>query len=109
MPFDDTAYRRKRREQDPKYAAKRRATSLAWKRRHIARCTALIAAAKDKPCVDCGKQYHPCCMEFDHVRSTKKFSLSKAARGGFSVAAIVDEIAKCEIRCVLCHRLRHLT
>jgi hypothetical protein len=108
MPFDDTAYRRKRAAEDPTYVEKRRAASLAWKARHVAKIRAIIEEAKNRPCVDCGKQYHPCCMEFDHVRGTKDFGIAKAARRGVSVAKVRAEIAKCEIRCVLCHRMKHL-
>lgn len=107
MAFDDTQYRRERAK-DPEYLEKRRRASREWKARHVAQIRAVIEAAKDQPCVDCGKQYHPCCMEFDHVRGTKRFGLSKAARTNRSLKEVYDEIAKCEIRCVMCHRMRHL-
>jgi hypothetical protein len=62
--------------------------------------------AKSRPCMDCGVQYPPCAMDFDHVRGTKLADLAKLrlARGGCS--KLVDEIAKCEVVCAVCHRLR---
>lgn len=108
MGSSNTEYVRKRRERDPQYHERRKAASRAWKKRHVEKINALVAEAKNKPCVDCGQQYHPCCMEFDHVRGIKKFGLSKAARSNRSIKDVLEEIAKCDIRCVICHRLRHL-
>jgi hypothetical protein len=67
---------------------------------------AFILAAKDRPCVDCGVQYDADEMHFDHVRGEKLFALGgNAARR--SLAAIISEIAKCDVRCVWCHGRRH--
>jgi hypothetical protein len=62
--------------------------------------------AKSQPCLDCGVQFPPCAMDFDHVRGTKVADLARLrlARGGWS--KLVDEIAKCEVVCANCHRLR---
>jgi hypothetical protein len=62
--------------------------------------------AKSRPCLDCGVQFPPCAMDFDHVRGTKVADLARLrlARGGWS--KLVDEIAKCEVVCANCHRLR---
>lgn len=56
------------------------------------------------PCVDCGIT-DPVVLDFDHVRSKKKFSIG--ARGSYSIKAIKTEITKCEVRCANCHRIRH--
>jgi hypothetical protein len=71
---------------------------------------AIIEAAKDQPCVDCGKRYPTCVMEFDHVRGEKKFTVSQINRStpnSTGLRALEDEIAKCDVRCANCHRLRH--
>lgn len=78
------------------------------KRREMA---SLILMERDKPCVDCGLRLPPECMEFDHVRDIKLFSIAgwENARLG-SVdrkQAVLNEIAKCDVRCPNCHRLRH--
>lgn len=54
-------------------------------------------------CVDCGYRANAAAMDFDHVRGTKKFVLSNFSQ---SLAAIKKEMAKCEVRCALCHRIK---
>ena len=67
---------------------------------------ALVDKAKDVPCVDCGVKYHPAAMDFDHVYGEKLFNISKACVRGVSKAKLIAEIAKCQIRCANCHRIR---
>lgn len=60
---------------------------------------------KNKPCMDCGISYPPCVMDFDHRDPSTK----KRAVGSFvnsSLAALQEEIAKCDLVCANCHRLR---
>lgn len=59
--------------------------------------------AKSVPCADCGIQYPPYVMDFDHVRGEKI-----AAPGLLytQVEAFQIEIAKCEVVCANCHRER---
>src|SRR5262245_47217277 len=40
--------------------------------RYEAKVRALILAAKDRPCTDCGGRWHPLVMEFDHLPGTEK-------------------------------------
>lgn len=68
---------------------------------------ALLAELKDKPCVDCGVQLPPACMDLDHVRGEKSFPMALGAIKGRSREAVLTEAAKCEVRCPNCHRLRH--
>lgn len=78
-----------------------------------ARINAIIIAAKETPCVDCGIELPPQVMEFDHVRGEKLFTISHWHRfrikgtGKTREQLIKEEIAKCEIRCPNCHDLRH--
>jgi hypothetical protein len=58
-----------------------------------------------RACVDCGNS-NPVVLEFDHVRGKKKNDVSTMACRGFSWATILEEVAKCEIRCANCHRIR---
>ena len=55
------------------------------------------------PCVDCGES-DPVVLEFDHVRGTKRQSVSTAAGEGWSLSKLAKEIAKGDIRCANCHR-----
>lgn len=69
-----------------------------------ARNRAIIVAAKDGPCLDCGAQLPAAAMDFDHVRGQKTKNVSRML--GSSVLALQAEIAKCDLVCVNCHRTR---
>jgi len=55
-------------------------------------------------CVDCGVT-NPIVLDFDHLHD-KKYNVSRMIHDGFSWAAIKKEIAKCEVVCANCHRIR---
>jgi hypothetical protein len=75
-------------------------------KRANARNREIILAAKAQPCADCGGLFHPVCMDFDHRDpSTKSFAIGGTmTRSESSVRA---ELAKCDVVCANCHRLRH--
>ena len=56
-------------------------------------------------CTDCGYNSNSAALDFDHVRGTKRFGIALATRG-HSWATIEQEIAKCEVVCANCHRVR---
>lgn len=74
-----------------------------------AECRARICAAKSKPCADCGVLYPYYVMDFDHVRGEKLANVSSMATGRFKVSDIDAEIAKCDVVCANCHRVRTYT
>lgn len=55
------------------------------------------------PCVDCG-EVDPLVLEFDHVRGDKFRGISHMIREQYSDARLLEEIAKCDVRCANCHR-----
>lgn len=57
------------------------------------------------PCIDCGNT-NPVVLEFDHVRGEKIAPVSKLARDAWSLDSLKEEIAKCDVRCANCHRLK---
>jgi len=65
---------------------------------------AIIAAAKDVPCADCGNRFPKVCMDFHHVKFPKRFTIGWRR---CTPRALVAEIAKCVVICACCHRLRH--
>lgn len=81
----------------PDQAARRRARRLEL--------VAELNRLKDHPCADCGGRFHPAVMEFDHVRGTKLFAIQA---NSLTRPDLADELAKCELRCANCHRLRHV-
>lgn len=66
---------------------------------------ALLNQLKSAPCADCGNTYDPVCMDFDHREpGTKRGAVSSLFRLG--AKAVLAEIAKCDVVCSNCHRLR---
>lgn len=65
-----------------------------------------IKEVKNTPCVDCGNIYESYCMEFDHIYGNKVNKISSMVAGGATLKKIKEEINKCEIVCVMCHRDR---
>lgn len=61
-----------------------------------------INALKNRPCIDCGLKYPPECMDFDHVRGKKLFTIGERRRQ----SGLLAEIAKCDLVCANCHRIR---
>ncbi len=119
-PLDEFAWRRKSRNQRhnlcrPCHAAYRREHYLENRQRYIDRAAVtkrnerlrrtrfLVEYFREHPCVDCGEA-DPVVLEFDH-RGEKAFEVSVnfAER---SWQSILDEIAKCDVRCANCHRVR---
>ena len=66
-----------------------------------------IRKLKEGPCTDCGGTFHFSAMDFDHLdSSTKLFNVSRMARYGSGITSVLAEIAKCELVCSNCHRVR---
>ena len=65
-----------------------------------------VDAMKKGPCMDCGQKFDPVCMDFDHVRGEKKWSIAVGIRRAKPWSEIEEEIDKCELVCSNCHRVR---
>src|SRR5574343_932184 len=72
---------------------------------HRQRMRAFVASLKTGPCVDCGQTFPPCAMDFDHVRGAKVLGVANLVALG-SKDRILAEIAKCDLVCACCHRIR---
>lgn len=58
------------------------------------------------PCIDCGFTDIRA-LEFDHREPEDKgSSVAVLARSGYPLDRVVAEIAKCDVRCANCHRIR---
>lgn len=64
----------------------------------------LDAIKRASPCSDCDRFFPPECMDFDHVRGNKVCCVGQAAACSWRV--LEKEIAKCELVCACCHRIR---
>ncbi len=108
-------YKRHERTRYRKDLEKRRAGQAKWRRENpqlayeIARRTSaridVIKAAN--PCPDCHSKYPPECMDFDHrPGETKLAGVGQMAVKRMAWWKIEAEIAKCDIVCANCHRIR---
>jgi hypothetical protein len=80
------------------YGDKRYARMIAWR-----------DALKSVPCQDCEGWFDPICMDFDHRPGEHKvMSIADmfARAGKMPKCVILEEVAKCDIVCANCHRLR---
>lgn len=81
----------KSREHNRRYAARGRLFLLEYLTKH--------------PCIQCGED-NPILLDFDHLDpATKSFSVSN--RTTVHPRLLEKEIAKCQILCVRCHRLKN--
>lgn len=56
-------------------------------------------------CKDCGYQAHAAALDFDHrPDEVKSFEIARAANR--VRARVLEEIAKCDVVCANCHRVR---
>jgi hypothetical protein len=56
-------------------------------------------------CADCGYNAHPAALDFDHLPGNEKIrDIKSGAQLGW--AALQAEVAKCEVVCANCHRIR---
>lgn len=98
---------RLRQRQAGRQAERRRQTALRREARDF------INGIKSKPCADCGGTFDPVCMDFDHrPGEVKLFPIAKGAELFYRkkttsrMSLLLAEIAKCDIVCANCHRLR---
>jgi hypothetical protein len=80
---------------------------LERKRKYRKRNADFVNSLKSSPCVDCGQLFHPVSMDFDRLGGKDK-TISRLVSRPVSIERIKREIAKCELVCSNCHRVRHL-
>lgn len=89
------------------YAANRRRyiENATERRKRVGegRMQMLVEYLRDHPCADCGED-DVLVLEFDHLGG-KEFSIARGLRDR-TMAALVAEMAKCEVVCANCHRRR---
>lgn len=73
--------------------------------RAYTRRQALLETLKTDPCMDCGGTFPPECMDFDHRDPAEKIAGVKTMKTR-GIAAMMTEIAKCDLVCSNCHRIR---
>jgi hypothetical protein len=83
-------------------AGEKRGRQLKHRLRHE-RVRALIISLKDGPCADCGGRFHFAAMDFDHRPGTTKVA---SIADITTVERLRAEVAKCDLVCANCHRVR---
>lgn len=103
IPYSSTVeYRRAYRKTDihkesfKRYQRNTRAKTREW----------VNAIKLEKGCIDCGYNTNSLALEFDHVRGTKLYAIGTLVANRASKQRILDEIAKCEVRCANCHKIK---
>jgi hypothetical protein len=83
-------------------------SSICCIRRERHRRYAKIQTLKENtPCTDCGCKYPYFVMDFDHRdATTKKDGISSLVKSTARWDRVLEEIAKCDLVCANCHRLR---
>jgi hypothetical protein len=88
------------------YAANREREIDRVRRRQDA-TVAFLRELRDVPCADCGGRFLPHQMDFDHRDpATKTFNICSGRAMLKSREVLLSEVAKCDVVCVNCHRLR---
>lgn len=92
------AYRKRRYEKEGRWLDQSpKASALkAW-----------MVELKALPCSDCGHTFPTCCMDFDHrIGERKEYNLGSMFAHHYSRELIEKELAKCDLVCSNCHRIR---
>ncbi len=75
--------------------------------KRASRLRQLVQEHKNKPCMDCKNAFPYYVMEFDHRPEEEKlFAVSLWMKQNCGVEGILAEIAKCDVVCSNCHRVR---
>ena len=90
------------RDRERSKARKRRGYLAPQIRYNMRRVNEIKEAAY---CKDCGNSFPAICMDFDHLRD-KVEEVSRLVANGCKWEMIETEIAKCDIVCSNCHRIR---
>ena len=64
-----------------------------------------MLAAKAVPCADCRGMFPPYVLDFDHVRGRKVGNIARL-KMQTTRSVLLAEIAKCDVVCANCHRIR---
>lgn len=90
-----------------RYYRAHRDEEIARVRARQKRTHAFLAVFKARPCADCGVQFKPHQMDFDHRDPAQKsFTLSRPTALLASHDRLMAELAKCDVVCANCHRTR---
>ena len=99
----------RRKEADRKYRERNKEFYQNLRRYRRQKMKDHVREFKEKPCADCGNSYPYYVMDFDHRPGTKKlFEVADYLREKVvsTYEKLDAEIAKCDVVCSNCHRIR---
>jgi hypothetical protein len=100
-------HRPSQRANNVRYYAANREREIARVTQRQAATASFLRQLRDVPCADCGIRFLPIQMEFDHRDPAQKSFTVAAGRSLLTNrATLIAEIAKCDVVCVNCHRIR---
>jgi len=86
------------------YERKMKNKKELYEKPYIDRNRQLLRKIKNVPCLDCSKIFHFSAMDFDHIENNKIRNVATMIT--IKQSRLLEEIAKCEIICSNCHRIR---
>jgi len=89
-----------------RWYAKNKARQIAGAKTRRTALVAWLRNLKTGPCADCGGRFDPVAMDFDHREAGSKSFRLAAVSNGYSRQRMLEEIAKCDLVCANCHRVR---
>src|SRR2546428_955701 len=99
----------RRRDQRPynvAYYATHREQELERVRLRQREAVEFLRRLRCVPCADCGGEFPPYVMDFDHRGDARKDFWILQRAGAVSRERLMTEIAKCDVVCANCHRAR---
>lgn len=92
---------------DPRKRSKCRECYRAWHREYQRERVEFLTSYKlERGCMDCGYDEYACALEFDHRPGEIKLFMPHTLKVLGSWQQMLDEIAKCDVVCSNCHRVR---
>src|SRR5919108_6518282 len=90
-----------------RYYSWNRERELARVKDRQAATVAFLRHMRERPCHDCGRHFAPHQMDFDHRDPMLKgYRVTEGRAMLKSRQALAEEIAKCDVVCANCHRIR---
>lgn len=80
-----------------------KASKKKWRAKKTAEWVEKYYDLKRGPCMDCGKNYQPWQMQFDHTNNDKLDNIATMVHDLKPFEEIVIETKKCDLVCANCH------
>lgn len=108
LPYkgNEAYYNDKARKWAADHPGQVRASQRASNRKRYALKKAFVHWLKELPCFDCGNNWLPFVIDFDHrPGEVKRFNIANSLQN-HSWETLFEEMRKCDLVCANCHRIR---